>query len=49
VVYHLDPWRIPSVYAIDHEAREQEKNIAYVIATRAKEELYLIDMERIEV
>jgi superfamily I DNA/RNA helicase len=49
VVYHLDPWRIPSPYAIDHEAREQEKNIDYVISTRAKEELYLIDMERIEV
>lgn len=36
-VFHLDPWRIPSVYAESPEDLEQEENIRYVILTRAKE------------
>jgi DNA helicase II / ATP-dependent DNA helicase PcrA len=45
VVYHLDPWRIPSKYASSHEEIEQEKNVEYVITTRAKEALYLVNLE----
>jgi ATP-dependent DNA helicase UvrD/PcrA len=45
-VYHLDPWRIPSKYAQpDTEEWEQEMNVRYVVETRFKKELYLIDME----
>jgi DNA helicase II / ATP-dependent DNA helicase PcrA len=44
-VYHLDPWRIPSKYASSHEEVEQEKNVEYVITTRAKEALYLVNLE----
>lgn len=47
-VYHLDPWRIPSPFAVgDQEAEEQEKNLRYVISTRAKQALYEIDLDRI--
>jgi DNA helicase-2/ATP-dependent DNA helicase PcrA len=41
-VFHLDPGRIPSPYAED---LEQEYNVRYVIETRAKESLTLIDMD----
>lgn len=47
VVYHLDPWRIPSPYAESPEELEQELNIRYVIETRSKSDLYLIDAENI--
>lgn len=46
-VFHLDPWRIPSPYADSKEDLDQERNIAYVICTRAKKELYFIDLEDI--
>jgi DNA helicase-2/ATP-dependent DNA helicase PcrA len=45
VVYHLDPWRIPSVYTETPEELEQELNVRYVIETRAKRELYLVTRE----
>lgn len=44
-VYHLDPQRIPSPYAKEGEALEQEYNVRYVIETRAKETLNLVTME----
>jgi superfamily I DNA/RNA helicase len=44
-VYHLDPWRIPSKYAQSEEALEQESNLDYVITTRAKRELWLVNAE----
>lgn len=44
-VYHLDPWRIPSKYATTEEDFEQEKNVDYVITTRAKKELILVNLE----
>lgn len=45
-VYHLDPWRIPSKFAKpDSEEMEQEMNVRYVIETRFKKEMYLINME----
>jgi DNA helicase-2/ATP-dependent DNA helicase PcrA len=44
-VYHLDPWRIPSTYAESTEEIEQELNVRYVIETRAKERLYLVNRE----
>lgn len=47
IVYHLDPWRIPSEYAKTPEELEQELNIRYVILTRAKEAYYEIDLENI--
>jgi len=45
-VYHLDPWRIPSKFAKEGtEEYEQELNVRYVIETRFKENLYLINLE----
>lgn len=44
-VYHLDPQRIPSPWAKEGEALEQELNVRYVIETRAKDSLYFIRME----
>lgn len=49
VVYHLDPWRIPSKYSVSPAEIEQELNLRYVITTRAKQALYLISSDRIEV
>jgi len=48
-VYHLDPWRVPSKYASDGESLEQELNVRYVIETRSKENLYLVDFEKLNV
>ncbi len=42
--YHLDPWRIPSRYAITKEELNQELNIRYVIETRAKRVLNVINL-----
>jgi DNA helicase-2/ATP-dependent DNA helicase PcrA len=44
-VFHLDPWRIPSKFAKGKEQKEQELNLEYVITTRAKNSLTLIDLE----
>lgn len=44
-VFHLDPSRIPSPYATNDDEIEQEKNIAYVILTRAKKTYTEIEME----
>ena len=44
-VYHLDPHRIPSPFAKEGEAYEQELNVRYVIETRAKKELIFIRLE----
>lgn len=45
-VYHLDPWRIPSKWTKEGtEEFEQEMNIRYVIETRFKQELFLMNME----
>jgi DNA helicase II / ATP-dependent DNA helicase PcrA len=41
-VYHLDPQRIPSPYAKEGEALEQELNVRYVIETRAKRSLFFV-------
>lgn len=45
IVYHLDPWRIPSKFAKVREELEQEMNVKYVIETRFKREMYLVDLE----
>lgn len=44
-VFHLDPDRIPSPYAITDEEIEQELNVRYVIETRAKQSLTLISLD----
>lgn len=44
-VFHLDPSRIPSPFAESDDELEQEQNIRYVIETRAKKTLTLIEME----
>lgn len=44
-VFHLDPSRIPSPFAEGDDAIEQELNVRYVIETRAKKSLTLIEME----
>lgn len=44
-VFHLDPGRIPSPYCRSDEELDQEHNVRYVIETRAKETLTLVDME----
>lgn len=48
VVYHLDPQRIPSPWAKEGEALEQELNVRYVIETRPRKELYLVQMEGLD-
>lgn len=48
-VFHLDPWRIPSKFASKGEALEQELNLEYVITTRAKRSLTLIDLEDFDI
>jgi len=40
--FHLDPHRIPSPYAKEGEAYEQEMNVKYVIETRPKKNLYFV-------
>lgn len=46
-VFHLDPWRIPSKFAKEAggEALSQELNLEYVITTRAKRKLVLINID----
>ena len=44
-VVHLDPWRVPSKWALSEEAKEQERNVKYVIDTRAKQTLVYADRE----
>lgn len=44
-VFHLDPQRIPSPYAREGEALEQELNVKYVIETRSKENLFFVRLE----
>ena len=39
----LDPWRMPSKWAITEQDQQQERNIQYVAVTRAMEELHYID------
>lgn len=51
IVFHLDPWRIPSKFARnaaeagDDSKLQQELNIRYVIETRPKEKLFLVHLE----
>ncbi len=51
VVFHLDPWRIPSKYAKEAAANGddsklvQEQNLQYVVLTRAKREYYEVNLE----
>lgn len=44
-VVFLDRWRIPSKWAESTEDLQQERNIQYVITTRAKHRLIFADME----
>jgi len=44
-VYHLDPHRIPSPWSKEGEALEQERNVKYVIETRAKESLFFVRLD----
>ena len=46
IVFHLDPWRIPSKFAEGEEALEQELNVRYVIETRPKAFLGLINLNQ---
>ena len=48
-VFHLDPWRVPSKFAKGTEELEQEANLEYVITTRAKKSLTLIDLEDFDI
>lgn len=45
VVFHLDPWRVPSKWAVTEEDLQQEANVEYVITTRAKRQLNFINLE----
>lgn len=45
-VFHLDPWRVPSAFARTQEEIVQESNIEYVITTRAKKSLTLINIDQ---
>ena len=44
-VYHLDPWRIPSPFSRSFEDQTQEANLEYVITTRAKRSLTLLNLD----
>lgn len=44
-VFHLDPWRVPSKFAKSPEELVQEDNLEYVITTRAKRTLTLLNLE----
>jgi len=44
-VYHLDPHRIPTLYAKTEEELEQEMNVKYVIETRAKQTLNITRLD----
>lgn len=45
-VYHLDPHRIPSPYAKEGEALEQEHNVRFVIESRARHSLYFVRLDQ---
>lgn len=46
IVVHLDPWRIPSRFAMrDERQMEQEKNLGYVIETRTRRVLVEANLE----
>lgn len=50
-VVFLDPWRVPSKFAVESESPkqlEQEYNIRYVIETRAKKHLIFANMEGLQ-
>lgn len=47
-VLHLDPWRVPSRYALTPGAIEQEKNLRYVIETRYKQTLLLASISQFD-
>lgn len=47
VVYHLNSWLIPAKWAEGPEAQEQERNLSYVISTRAKETLRHVDLDQL--
>jgi superfamily I DNA/RNA helicase len=45
-VFHLDPWRIPSRFAQEgSEEWEQELNVRYVIESRFKQNLFLVNSD----
>lgn len=44
-VIHLDPWRIPSIFAKTAESIQQEDNILNVIETRTKQFLILVNVD----
>jgi len=44
-VLHLDSWRLPSKFATSPSALQQEENLAYVITTRAKENLFFANLD----
>jgi DNA helicase-2/ATP-dependent DNA helicase PcrA len=44
-VFILDPWLIPSKWAVTDEAKIQENNLLYVAITRAKQQLLYINTE----
>ena len=45
-VFHLDPWRVPSRFAHEGtEEWEQEQNVRYVIETRFKQNLFLVNSD----
>lgn len=54
VVIHLDPWRLPSKFALrseeagDPTPMEQENNLKYVIETRSQEYLVLANLKGFE-
>ena len=44
-VMHLDPWRVPSKWAVSPEAKRQELNLRYVIETRTADKLVLANLD----
>lgn len=48
IVYHLDPWRVPSKWAKESPAAmDQELNLKYVILTRSKDSYFEVLIENL--
>lgn len=48
VVFFLDPWRCKPKDVQTPEEQDQERNVEYVITTRAKEQLWLVNLDQFD-
>lgn len=48
IVYHLNPDLIPSIFATTEDELVQEENLRYVIESRTRNKLYLVNLEGVQ-